>query len=232
MNTASKSDVSNSSNSFDAFEATYGPEMIPRYVATKLQRMYMGTAPTLAQVEAAYGEGNYRIWVSSMVEAILDFAGLSGRFDISQMNLIADMIRCRYPALKVTELMHFVYLCQSGEYEGFYGNPNGRTLLAQLAQYVRVDRERILAGYMRATRSEALQEGGRGRAELTEEEKAVVGAVIAELSSPEYQERYGAWRREPWGTDICRAYFVDRTLATFPGDMTYDQRRRWAESRY
>ena len=227
MNTAS-----NYGKDADRFLAQYAPEMIPRYVSADLRRMYTGTAPSLTKVVESFGEKCYRDWFSSMVESLLKFAGLEKKFDTTQLSPLADMARSRHPMLKVTEIMHFVYLCQSGEYEGFYGNPNGRTLLSQLNQYVRTDREKHLARYrdmadresqyMERAYLRAANEGNR-RAELN-----LIAAELAELLSPEKQQRYGSWRREPWGTEICRAYFVDHSLGTFPRDMTEADRRDWA----
>lgn len=186
--------------------------------------MYLGTAPTLAQVAAAFGPDRYRKWIAGMIKFIIDFAGLSERFDISQMTSLAEIILTRFPTLKVTEVMHFVYLCQCGEYESFYGNPSGRALLGLMTRYVRADRERILASYRDDAARDII---GQPRAPLSGEEAKVVAEVIALMADPDFRQANGAWRYEPGADLLARAYFVDRTLATFPGDMTASQRRRY-----
>ena len=211
---------------FKSFMDRYAPARIPRYVASGLRRMYLGSAPTLAQVAAHYGEVSYRIWVTAMVEAIVRFAGLAGRFT-TDLAVLADMILTRFPTLKVTEVMHFVYLCQCGDYESFYGNPSGRALLGLMTRYVRTDRERVLAAFRDDIRREA---DAAPRAALSPGEAAVVSEVLAAMEDPEFSERNGSWRCEPWACAMARAYFVDRTLATFPGDMTAAARRRWAQA--
>ncbi len=209
---------------FKSFLDRYAPARIPCNVSANLRGMYLGPAPTLAQVAAHYGEVNYRIWISTMVEAIVQFAGLTGRFK-TDLAMLADMILCRFPALKVTEVMHFVYLCQCGDYESFYGNPSGRALLGLMTRYVRTDRERILASYRADTGRDS--ELSRPRAELLPQEAAVVTEVLAAMADPDFRSRNGGWRYEPGADILARAYFVDRTLATFPGDMSLPARRRF-----
>ena len=215
--------VANSWVDFKSFMDLYSPQRIPRYVSTGLRGMYLGKAPRLSDVAAHYGDANCRIWLSTMVEAIVRFAGLTGRFN-TDLGVLSDMILCRFPTLKVTEVMHFVYLCQCGEYESFYGNPSGRALLGLMTRYVRADRERILASYRDDAARDII---GQPRAPLSGEEAKVVAEVIALMADPDFRQANGAWRYEPGADLLARAYFVDRTLATFPGDMTPSQRRRY-----
>lgn len=213
------------SSDYAGFAALYAPENIARFVSSDLRRMYLGTAPTLAQVAAVFGPDKYRKWIAGMIKFIIDFAGLSERFDISQMTSLAEIILTRFPALKVTEVMHFVYLCQCGDYESFYGNPSGRALLGLMTRYVRTDRERILASYRDDIGRDS--ELARPRAELSPQEAAVVTEVLAAMADPDFRARNGGWRYEPGADILARAYFVDRTLATFPGDMSPPARRRF-----
>ena len=213
------------------FETAFSPSSIPFYVNKHLRRMYTGGAPAIAQVVDLFGEPVYKRWITTMVKSIVDFAGLSAKFDISQMGTLADMIRSRYPALKVTEIMHFVYLCQSGEYESFYGNPSGRALLSQLGEYVRKDREQYLAKYRRLDEQEdaSIEHTERRLRADGEDRKAVSMRIMDFLASDEYAKA-GQWRLDPWAPQMARAFFVDRTLGAFPGDMEYDERRAWAIS--
>ncbi|MCC8119442.1 MAG: hypothetical protein LIP09_11960 [Bacteroidales bacterium] len=166
-----------------------------------------------------------------MLKAVLDFTGLSEKFNPTQIPVTIGNIIAQYAGLKATELMHFVFLMQNGEYEEFFGNPNGAKLMKSLKRYFEEVCQPSRARYLKAMEREKSEiERTREKAANCGYSAEMLAQQIAEEFSEENQARMREWRLEPWATAMCRAFSsVDKPEWTAkPWEWTYDQRKAWA----
>lgn len=84
-------------------------------------RVYLGTAPSLAVVRAAYNSEVLTTWIMAQLEDINDFSGVAAKMSIEQMVQVAGIVESEYYYLKVSELLLFFHRFKAGAYGQFYG---------------------------------------------------------------------------------------------------------------
>ena len=102
------------------FLATFHVDQQARHT-TAPARCVCGTAPTLAQVNAAYGEGTAQEWLVYQIGEFVSFLSLNKDIESYQMKQLAKMVYNDYNWMKVTEIELFFYNMKRGRYEDFYG---------------------------------------------------------------------------------------------------------------
>lgn len=218
------------SETYYEYNQKYNPSLIEHYVSRMLMRMYVGSAPTLMQVSDRYGAVAYMRSASDILCSHFDFAKKERPSD-STLNQWAMAVKSEYPWLKVTELMHFAYLLRFGDYDRHLSKPNPNSLLKAVKQFVDGDYKKYSSEFREKQRREEEELARIRQRQAYESDKPNLDMIkqqIAEAFSEENTERHRRWRQEPWGTAICRAYFVDKTLKTCPGDMTDKERYDWS----
>lgn len=78
-------------------------------------------APTLNEIDAAYGKNAGAAWLMPQLFSVGEFAGVREKMDEQQTLELAMVIRARYGFLTVTELMYFFFNLKAGKYGKFYG---------------------------------------------------------------------------------------------------------------
>lgn len=107
-------------------------------------RCILGTAPTMAQVNVAYGAHTSAAWLVPFLWDISEFCGCKQKFTSKQMDELAYIIVDGYYWLKVTEMMLFFWWFKSGRYGKFYGSVDPMVITTALREFVK-DRNAIIA---------------------------------------------------------------------------------------
>lgn len=111
-------------------------------------RAYMGTAPTLAVVRAAYTEEVAELWLMAQVENMNDFCGVSRKMTLPQMQELARMMLAEVPYLKTSELLLFFHRFKAGHYGEFFGVVDPQRVLSGLQAFLS-DRRSEMDRYQR-----------------------------------------------------------------------------------
>lgn len=172
--------------------------------------------PTIAMMIRERGYNTACIWVCDHLRNM--FALSSFPIDDKMISGLARTITVRYKHLMLPEFIHFCFLYRTGEFSQATLKPNGDCVLRALREY-----SKLRDGIIGNLREKTVEPQTTDRHPMTPEIKEMIAQFLLQEKL-----RQGNWRQEPWGTPICRAYFVDKTLPTFPGDMTQAQRVQWA----
>ena len=123
---------------------------------THVWRCVLGTAPTMGQVNAAYGGHTASAWLVPFLWDVSEFCGCKEKFTKAQMEELAYVIVDGYHWLKVTEMMLFFWWFKGGRYGKFYGSVDPMVITAALRDFVK-DRNAIIARHdsMEAERKQA-----------------------------------------------------------------------------
>lgn len=115
---------------------TFGVANQMRYTKDE-DRCYFGTAPTLGQVNAAYGYATSQEWLTYQLADLSEFSGARDKITASQINQLANIIADDYHWLKLTEVMLFFRKFKKGEYGRFYGSVDPITITQALREFIR-----------------------------------------------------------------------------------------------
>ena len=117
------------------FLETFTPDL--QIVAARHpERAYRGTAPTLAEIAAGYGEPLAVVWICVQLENVNLFAGAKEKMPVSRQKELATLILTEYPFLKASELLLFFYRLKCGKYGRFYGTVDALTITTSLLQFM------------------------------------------------------------------------------------------------
>lgn len=123
-------------------------------------RCVLGTAPTLGQINAAYGANTSAAWMIPFLWKVSEFCGCKEKFTNDQMEDLAYLIAREYHWLKVTELMLFFWWMKSGRYGKFYGSVDPMVITTALRSFVK-DRNDIIARHDAETQEKKFSEWKR-----------------------------------------------------------------------
>lgn len=121
--------------------ATYAPGMQAEYMARHHDRCFSGAAPTLRRYADVHGKDSVKMWLSTQIKDLCEFAGAK-KPQPDAMEDIAATIIAQYPGLKLTELMVFMQLFKAGHYGHFYGTFDPLVLTASLKEFCEGYRQR------------------------------------------------------------------------------------------
>ena len=111
-----------------------------RYV----ERCIFGSAPTLSQVNTAYGANTSAAWLIPLLTDVSEFCGCKEKITPKQIDALADIIVLNYGYLKVTELMLYFWWLKSGRYGKFYGAVDPMVITTTLHDFIK-DRNALMA---------------------------------------------------------------------------------------
>lgn len=100
-------------------------------------------APTLNEIDAAYGKNAGAAWLMPQLFSVGEFAGVREKMDEQQTLELAMVIRAKYGFLTVTELMYFFFNLKAGKYGKFYGVVDPMVITEALGVFLD-ERERYL----------------------------------------------------------------------------------------
>lgn len=118
-------------------------------------RVYLGIAPSLALVKAAYNSEVLITWIMAQLEDINDFSGVVVKMSIEQMVQVAGIIEAEYYYLKVSELLLFFHRFKAGAYGQFYGAVDPLIITIGLAAFARERSQEIRMYQRQADRRQA-----------------------------------------------------------------------------
>lgn len=110
-----------------AHEAEYCPHV---------WRCVLGSAPTLGQVNTAYGRHTAAAWLVPLLWDVSEFCGCKDKLTDRQMGELAYIIVSGWHWLKVTEVMLFLWWLKGGKYGKFYGAVDPMTITSALREFV------------------------------------------------------------------------------------------------
>lgn len=119
----------------DAFLRRMSPSA-QTYAARNIERTFMGTAPTLNIVRAAYSDEVAELWLMAQVENMNDFCGVSRKMSVPQMRELARMLLVDAHYLKTSELMLFFHRFKAGVYGEFFGVVDPQRVMAGLQEFL------------------------------------------------------------------------------------------------
>ena len=86
------------------------------------KRAFFGDAPSLAQIDEAYGDNVSVAWLIAQLLDLGEYCGCRDKMTPRQAKECARIIRREFPGLKASEILLFFYRCKAGRYdEIFYG---------------------------------------------------------------------------------------------------------------
>lgn len=157
-----------------------------------LERCFFGAAPSLVNVDNAFGNGAAEEWLSYMLIGISQQCGARTKLDAFQLGNLARQIRTWHYDLKVTEMEVFFSRLIGGQYGKYaYDSVDPQLIMAALWQF-RKDRDRYIDEHER---------------ELERQRREAAASSPTRISRSEWLERRPYWRymewvvfrRNPWG---------------------------------
>ena len=157
-----------------------------------LDRCFFGAAPSLVNVDNAFGDGTAEEWLSYMLVAISQQCGARTKLDTFQLRNLARLFRTWHYDLKVTEMEVFFSRLIGGQYGKYaYDSVDPQLIMAALWQF-RKDRDRYIDEHER---------------ELERQRREAAASSPTRISRDEWLRRRPYWRymewvvfrRNPWG---------------------------------
>ena len=105
--------------------------------ALNLEKSLTGNAPTLRQLEYAYGVKGIRAWFSIQLENLNKFVGVANKMTVEQMQMLADIFIVKVPYLKASEILLFFYKFKSGDLGELYGSVDPLKLSTSLNEFLK-----------------------------------------------------------------------------------------------
>lgn len=124
-------------------------------------RCFFGKAPTLSQVNAAYGKGTSEEWLTYQLANISEYSGARGKIGDPQIEEMAKLITNTWHWLKVSEVMLFFRWFKLGKYGQFYGSFDPLIMMTAMRSFLRERNDM----YARKESQETLEADRRMRAE-------------------------------------------------------------------
>ena len=110
-----------------------------------LDRCFFGAAPSLVNVDNAFGDGTAEEWLSYMLVAISQQCGARTKLDTFQLRNLARLFRTWHYDLKVTELEVFFSRLIGGHYGRYaYDSVDPQLIMAAALWQFRKDRNRYI----------------------------------------------------------------------------------------
>lgn len=109
-----------------------------------VERCIFGSAPTLSQVNTAYGANTSAAWLIPLLTDVSEFCGCKEKITPKQIDALADIIVLNYGYLKVTEIMLYFWWFKSGRYGKFYGAVDPMVITTTLHNFIK-DRNVLIA---------------------------------------------------------------------------------------
>ena len=126
----------------DSFLSTFGVSQQTRHTADPM-RCVNGSAPTVIEVNNAYGAGTAEAWLIFQLGELSEFAGARDKLSAPQIRQLASLIVSEYYWLKVTEIELFIRRLKLGRYGRFYGTVDPMVITEQLRVFLRERAELI-----------------------------------------------------------------------------------------
>ena len=176
----------------------FNPDL-QREVCKDVELCQLGDAPTLAELNVAYGEMSSAMWLVPQLFNLSEFCGCKTRLDEKQLEECASVVATEFSFLKVSEMMLFFFRFKSGKYGRFYGVVDPIVITTSLREFVNeinIEKDRYL---QEDERKEA--EESRKRAITYEEfcrryKQPIKGNPMERLASKKARNRVKPWEED------------------------------------
>lgn len=101
------------------------------------ERAFFGSAPSLAIMRKAYGEGFPASWLMPQILDLVVFSNSKGTLNEQQMEFLAESIANEYYYLKASELLLFFYRFKTGAYGHFFGVVDPMMIMEALKEFAK-----------------------------------------------------------------------------------------------
>jgi hypothetical protein len=119
-----------------SFQEIFEPGKQMQYT-TDERRCYFGTAPTLTQVNLAYGPKAAQSWLVLEIFDFSEYCGAKTKIDNLQLSELSEIIASKYAYLKVSELMLFFRQLKEGKFgKLFYGSFDPMAVTQALHKFI------------------------------------------------------------------------------------------------
>lgn len=119
----------------NCFLERYNPKTIIDITGNR-NDCYFGDYPTLAEINAAYGDTAAAQWLMIQLYAVSEYAGVKDKLTIGQAKTMAQLIAQDFYYLKISELMLFFRYLLNGTYGKFYGMVDAMAIMSDLRHFV------------------------------------------------------------------------------------------------
>ncbi|MCM1484062.1 MAG: hypothetical protein NC043_06980 [Muribaculaceae bacterium] len=119
----------------EKFLSTFNPDHQARY-CRHTERVFLGSAPPLVRVAAAYGQGAAESFIMIQLHDLSEYAGCSVKLSAREEEEAARLILHEWGHLKVTELMYFFFLYKTGRFGEFYGAVDRLKVMKGLREFM------------------------------------------------------------------------------------------------
>lgn len=145
------------------------------------ERCYFTNAPTLWNVNLAYGFGTAQEWLAYQITDLSEFSGARDKITDRQLDQIIQLITDDYGFLNMAEIMLFCRRFKRGLYDKFYGSVDPIAIMQGLNEFCRERNEAY------AKRDRYLQELKEWRDahnpnNMTHEEAIIINQMQAEYA--------------------------------------------------
>lgn len=108
---------------------------------------YFGKAPTLAELNTAYGSGTAEEFLTYQFVDLSEYCGVKEKLSANQLFQLAQLVAEDYKYLKVTEIMLFCRQFKMARYGLFYGSADPMIISNSLLKFS-AERKKIRASRM------------------------------------------------------------------------------------
>ena len=105
----------------EKFLATFNPD-VQRDICDNADICFFGGAPTLSQLNLAYGSQTAAMWLIPQLYNLSEYCGCKDKLNGIPLEECASVIAAEFYFLSVSELMLFFHRFKSGRYGRFYGS--------------------------------------------------------------------------------------------------------------
>lgn len=101
------------------------------------ERAFFGSAPSLAILKQAYGDGFPASWLMPQILDLVVYSNSKGTLNEQQAEFLAESISNEYYYLKASELLLFFYRFKTGAYGHFFGVVDPMKIMEALKEFTK-----------------------------------------------------------------------------------------------
>lgn len=150
-------------------------------------RCLFGDAPTLAEINTAYGDTMATMWLIPQLYDLSEYCGCKDKLQGKPLEQCASVIAAEYFYLKVSELMLFFHRFKSGRYGRFYGAVDPLVITTSLRDFIR-ERNDAYAIHEQEERKAREEEERKGKVLMSYEEYKELNRICEQIEAEYYME--------------------------------------------
>lgn len=109
---------------------------VQTYAGRFPERAFFGEAPTLTDINLAYGKQTSVLWLVPQLIDLSEYCGCREKLKDNMLEDLAKIISIEYHYYKTSELLLFFYWFKAGKYGRFYGSVDPMVITTALQDFV------------------------------------------------------------------------------------------------